>query len=108
MWFKIILEFPGDTLDKNPPASTGDTGSIPGPGKLHMVHSNKAREQLLSPCSVVHESQQVTESSYQNYWACVPQPLKPVHLGPMLCNKRSHYNEKLAHHNEECIIIMYN
>lgn len=47
-YIKIILEFPGGTMDKNPPASTRDTHSIPGPVKLHMVHSNKACEQLLS------------------------------------------------------------
>ena len=26
--------FPGDSVVKNPPASTGDTASIPGPGSL--------------------------------------------------------------------------
>ena len=31
----------------------------------------------------------------------MPQLLKPVHLEPMLCNKRSHHNEKPAHRNEE-------
>ena len=36
-----------------------------------------------------------------NYWARVPQLLKPVHLEPVLCNKRSHCNEKLAHCNKE-------
>ena len=36
-----------------------------------------------------------------NYWAHVPQLLKPVHLEPMLCNKRSHCNEKLAHLNKQ-------
>ena len=36
-----------------------------------------------------------------NYWAHVPQPLKPTHLEPVLHNKRSHRNEKPAHHNEE-------
>lgn len=44
---KTILNFLG-TMDKNPPASTKDTCSIPGPVKLHRVHSNKACEQLLS------------------------------------------------------------
>ena len=29
------------------------------------------------------------------------QLLKPVHLEPVLRNKRSHYNEKPAHHNKE-------
>ena len=38
-------------MNKSPPASAGDTGSIPSPGKLYTVHSNKAREQLLSPHS---------------------------------------------------------
>ena len=33
--------------------------------------------------------------------ARVPQLLKPVHLEPMLRNKRSHCKEKPAHHNEE-------
>ena len=33
--------------------------------------------------------------------ACKLQLLKPVHLEPMLCNKRSHCNEKPMHCNEE-------
>ena len=37
----------------------------------------------------------------QNYWARVPQPLKPARLEPVLHNKRSHCNEKPAHCNEE-------
>ena len=36
-----------------------------------------------------------------NYWACMPQLLKPACLEPMLHNKRSHLNEKPAHHNKE-------
>ena len=36
-----------------------------------------------------------------NYWAHVPQLLQPALLEPVLCNKRSHLNEKPAHHNEE-------
>ena len=36
-----------------------------------------------------------------SYWAHVPQLLKPVHLEPVLHNKRSHLNEKPAHRNEE-------
>ena len=59
---------------ENPPANARDTGSSPGPGRSHMPRSNKARE---------------------------PQPLKPAHLEPVLCNKRSHHNEKPAHRNEE-------
>ena len=35
------------------------------------------------------------------YGAHVPQLLKPTHLEPMLCNKRSHRNEKPVHRKEE-------
>ena len=41
------------------------------------------------------------EPASHNCWARVPQLLKPVHLEPVLCNKRSHRSEKPAHHNEE-------
>ena len=54
-----------------------------------------------------------TKSVCHNYWVCalepashnyrahVPQLLKPTCLEPMLGNKRSHCNEKPAHHKEE-------
>ena len=78
--------FPGGAVVKNPPANAGDTGSIPGPGRSHMPQSNKAHvPQLLSLCSRARE----------------PQLLKPAHLEPVLCNKRSHRNEKPVHRNEE-------
>ena len=32
--------FPGGAVVKNPPAKAGDTGSIPGPGRSHMLRSN--------------------------------------------------------------------
>ena len=41
------------------------------------------------------------EPASHNYWARVPQLLKPAHLEPVLHNKRSHLNEKPKHHNEE-------
>ena len=41
------------------------------------------------------------ESVSHNYWAHVPQLLKPVCLEPVLCNKRSHHNGKPMHRNEE-------
>ena len=37
------LDFPGGTVDRNPPANAGDMGSIPGPGRFHMPWSNPAR-----------------------------------------------------------------
>ena len=41
------------------------------------------------------------EPASHNYWARVPQLLKPERLEPVLCNKRSHCSEKPAHHNKE-------
>ena len=38
-----ILDFPGGTVGKNPPANAGDTGSIPGPGGSHVPWSNWSR-----------------------------------------------------------------
>ena len=41
------------------------------------------------------------EPASHNYWARVPQLLKPVCREPVLRNKRSHRNEKPTHRNEE-------
>ena len=65
---------------ENQPANAGDTGSSPGPGRFHMLRSNKARvPQLLSLCPR----------------ACEPQLLKPVRLEPMLRNKRRPHSLQL-------------
>ena len=37
---KTVSDFPGGTVVKNPPASAGDMGSRPGPGRSHMPWSN--------------------------------------------------------------------
>ena len=37
-----MRDFPGGTVVKNLPASAGDRGSSPGPGRSHMPWSNKA------------------------------------------------------------------
>ena len=39
-WKKPILDFPGGTVVKNPPASAGDMRTIPGLGRSHMLRSN--------------------------------------------------------------------
>ena len=84
--FKKCLGFLGGAVVKNPPANAGDTGSSPGPGRSHMPRSNQAHApQLLSLRSRARE----------------PQLLKPTHLEPVLCNKRSHRNEKPVHRNKE-------
>ena len=41
------------------------------------------------------------DPSSHDYWARVPQLPRPVHLEPVLCNKRSHGNEEPVHGNEE-------
>ena len=36
----LVRDLPGGTVDKNPPVSAGDTGSIPGLGKFYMPWNN--------------------------------------------------------------------
>ena len=51
-------DFPGGAVVKNPPASAGHMGPIPGPGRSHMPQSNKAHApQLLSLRSRAREPQ---------------------------------------------------
>ena len=38
-----VRGLPGGLAVKNPPASAGDRGSIPGPGRSHTLLSNEAR-----------------------------------------------------------------
>ena len=53
--------FPGGSVVKNPPASAGDAGSIPGLGRSHKLWSNLANSpQLL--CSRVQETQLLSPS----------------------------------------------
>ena len=68
------LDFPAGPVAKSPPANAGDMDLIPGPGRFHMPQGHQAQG---------------------------PQLLKPEHLEPMLCTKRSHSNEKPARHNRE-------
>ena len=80
------MDFPGGAVVKNLSANAGDTGSIPGLGRSHMLRSNEAHApQLLSLRSRAHE----------------PQLLKPSCLEPVLHNNRSHHYEKPVHHNEK-------
>ena len=57
---------------KNLPASAGEVGSIPGPGRSHMPRSNQA---------------------------CVLQLLKPTRLEPVLHNQRNLCSEKAKQHD---------
>ena len=78
---------------KNPPANAGDMDLSRGPGRSHMPQSNEAcAPQLLSLRSRACEPQLLKPA---------PQPLNPARLETVFRNKRSHCNEKPAHHNED-------
>ena len=50
------MGFLGGSVVKHLPASTGDTGLIPDPGKAHLLQGNLAHApQLLSLCSRAQE-----------------------------------------------------
>ena len=54
---KLPSGFPGGAVVKSPPADAGDTGSIPVPGRSHMLRSNLAHEpQLLRPHATTIEA----------------------------------------------------
>ena len=79
----IQWDFPGGAVDNNLPANSGDTGSIPGPGRCHMLQSNWASEpQPLSPCSRACKPQPVspcaTTTEARLSRACAPQQEKPL------------------------------
>ena len=85
--------FPGGAVVKNPPANARDTGLSPGPGRSHMLRSSQASvPQLLSLRSGAREPQLLSPRATTT---------EPTCLEPVLCNKRSHRNEKLTHRNEE-------
>ena len=79
-------DFPGGPVVKCPPCNSRDTGSVPGLGGFHM------------PC---------------NSWTCAPHlhslhsgahelpPLEPACIESVLCNRRSHHNEKPSPRKEE-------
>ena len=75
------MGFPGDTVDRNPPANAGDTGLIPGPGRFlvlaHMPRATKAR--VLPLPKPVHSRVQEPQ-----LLSPVLQLLKPMRLEPGL------------------------
>ena len=50
-----------------------------------------------STCYMVSKPKLLSQHSR----ACKPQVLKPTHLEPVLCNKRSHHNDEPLHYNEK-------
>ena len=67
-------DFPGDTVVKNPPVNAGNMSSTPGLERSHVP------TEPLSTCATTTE---------------------PMCPGALLCNKRSHSNEKSTHCNNE-------
>ena len=76
------MGFPGGAEVKNPPANVGDTGSSPGPGRSHMLRSNKVcAPQLLSPRSRAHEPQLLSPHTTTTE-AHTPRARAPQHEKP--------------------------
>ena len=90
-----ILNFPGGSVIKNPPASAGDTGLSPGLGRSDFTCHRAAKPMCHNywACAL--------EPTSHSSWARTPQLLKPVSLEPVPRSKRSHCNVKHAHCSEE-------
>ena len=68
---KNFWDFPGGTLDKNPPANAGDTVSIPGPGRSHIP------VEQLSPCVTTTEPVCAASTEARESRACAAQRKNP-------------------------------
>ena len=89
---RVNVGFPGGTVVKNLP--------MQGTRVRALVRENHTCCRATKP--VCHNYWACTlEPVSHNYWARVPQLLKPTCLEPVLCNKRSHRNEKPVHCNKE-------
>ena len=85
--------FPGGAVVKNPPAMQGTRVQTLVREDPTCRGATKPMRHNYWVCAL--------EPTSHNYWAGVLQLLKPAHLEAVLCNKRSHRNEKPTHHNEE-------
>ena len=78
--------FPGGSVVKNLPATAGDTGSIPDPGRSHASRIYKAHvSQLLSLRSGAREPQPLSPRT---------ETTEPTRPRARACNQRSLCNEK--------------
>ena len=79
-------------MDKNLPASAGDTRLIPGLGRFHTL----AEQQNLRAAATEPAIWSTGATTAEPEWhrQCSPRALKPV-----LGNKRSHRDKKLMHGN---------
>ena len=80
---KMCWDIPGGTVDGNPLANEGDMGSIPGPGRFHMVWSCwGCTPQLLSSHALEPERYNYW-AHVLNYWAHVPRACPPQQEKPL-------------------------
>ena len=86
---KVLGNFPGGPVVKNPPSNAGNAGSIPGQG----TKIPQATEQL-SPCT------RTTEFACLNQRACVPQTTDPTHSGTRVPQLQSPRTLEPACHNQ--------
>ena len=76
---------------KNPLANAGNTGLIPGSGRIHMCRAAK---------SMCHNYwAKALEPDCCTYWAQCHNYWNSCALEPMLCNRKSYQNEKSTHSN---------
>ena len=88
-----IEGFPGGSVVKNPPAMQGTwVGAL--------VQEDPTCHRATKPVRRNYWACALEPTSH-NYWARVPQLLKPACLEPVLRNKRSHRDEKRVHGNKE-------
>ena len=78
---EVIWDFLGSTVDRNPLANAGDM-------VRSLVQEDSTCCGAIRP--VCHNYWAHTLEPRSNYWAHVLQLLKPLHLEPMLRNKRGH------------------
>ena len=88
------MDFPGDAVDKNPPASARDTGSS-------LVWEDSTFLGATEPVRHSYWSPGTPEPKGHDYWTHVLQLRMPASLEPVLWNKRSHRNKKAVQHNQE-------
>ena len=84
---KHLQDFPRGPVVKNLSANAADTGSISGPGALHVLHSNQSYALLLpvlshfgrvqpceTPWTAAHQAPLSMGVSRQEYWSGLPCP----------------------------------
>ena len=90
--FEYLLDFPGGTVDKNLPANIGDMGLLCGLGRLTSLRATKPIHHNYWACVIQPEAPTIEPACYIHWSLCAPEAV--------LCNKRSHHNEKPAHGNK--------